>query len=37
LFLGSGSPQNVYLLPHHPNFHLKRCPRQKQILRPSKQ
>src|SRR3984957_6021593 len=31
LFLGSGSPQNVYLLPQHPNFHLKRCPRPKQI------
>src|SRR3984893_15034207 len=30
LFLGSGSPQNVYLLPQHPNFHLKRCPRPKQ-------
>jgi hypothetical protein len=23
LFLRSGSPQNVYLLPQHPNFHLK--------------
>jgi hypothetical protein len=22
LFLGSGSPQNVYLLPQHPNFYL---------------
>src|SRR5271156_4732540 len=31
LFLRSGSPQNVYLLPQHPNFHLKRCPRPKQI------
>ena len=31
LFLRSGSPQNVYLLPQHPNFHLERCPRQKQI------
>src|ERR1700722_3003946 len=31
LFLRSGSPQNVYLLPQHPNFHLKRCPRSKQI------
>ena len=31
LFLGSGSPQNVYLLPQHPNFHLERCPRPKQI------
>jgi ABC-type antimicrobial peptide transport system ATPase subunit len=27
LFLRSGSPQNVYLLPQHPNFHLKRYPR----------
>ena len=26
LFLRSGSPQNIYLLPQHPNFHLKRCP-----------
>jgi hypothetical protein len=26
-----GSPQNVYLLPQHPNFHLKRCPRPKHI------
>src|SRR3981081_4012024 len=31
LFLGSGSPQNVYLLPEHPNFRLDRCPRPKQI------
>src|SRR5271155_5150251 len=31
LFLRSGSPQNVYLLPQHPNFHLQRCPRPKQI------
>jgi hypothetical protein len=31
LFLGSGSPQNVYLLPQHPNFRLERCPRPKQI------
>jgi len=31
LFLRSGSPQNVSLLPQHPNFHLKRCPRPKQI------
>ncbi len=31
MFLRSGSPQNVYLLPQHPNFHLKRCPRPKQI------
>jgi hypothetical protein len=31
LFLRSGSPQNVYLLPQHPNFHIKRCPRPKQI------
>ena len=31
LFLRSGSPQNVYLLPQHPNFHLERCPRPKQI------
>ena len=31
LFLRSGSPQNVYLLPQHPNFRLKRCPRPKQI------
>src|SRR3981081_896727 len=31
LFLRSGSPQNVYLLPPHPDFHLERCPRPKQI------
>jgi hypothetical protein len=31
LSLGSGSPQNVYLLPQHPNFRLKRRPRPKQI------
>ena len=31
LFLRSGSPQNVYLLPQHPNFSLERCPRPKQI------
>jgi hypothetical protein len=31
LFLRSGSPQNIYLLPQHPNFHPKRCPRPKQI------
>jgi hypothetical protein len=31
LFLGSGSPQNVYLLPQHPNFYLKRRPRPNQI------
>src|SRR5258708_26700509 len=31
LFLGSGSAQNVYLLPQHPNFSLERCPRPKQI------
>src|SRR5882757_10221392 len=31
LFLRSGSPQNVYLLPQYPKFHLKRCPRPKQI------
>src|SRR6476469_9848287 len=29
--LRSGSPQNVYLLPQHPKFHLERCPRPKQI------
>ena len=29
--LRSGSPQNVYLLPQHPNFHVKRRPRPKQI------
>jgi hypothetical protein len=32
LFLRSGSPQNVYLLPQHPNFSIERCPRP----RPSK-
>jgi hypothetical protein len=31
LFPRSGSPQNVYLLPQHPNFHLERRPRPKQI------
>src|SRR6202166_3282627 len=31
LFLGSGSPQNVYLLPQRQNLHLERCPRPKQI------
>src|ERR1700686_3564446 len=31
LLVRSGSPQNVYLLSQHPNFHLKRCPRPKQI------
>jgi hypothetical protein len=31
LFLRSGSPQNVYLLPQHPNFRIERCPRPKQI------
>src|SRR6266404_7617061 len=31
LFLRSGSPQNVYLLPQGPNFRLERCPRPKQI------
>src|SRR5882757_2419003 len=31
LFLRNGSPQNVYLLPQHPNFSLERCPRPKQI------
>src|SRR6478672_3101016 len=31
LFLRSGSPQNVYLLPQHPNFYLKRRPRPDQI------
>src|SRR5258708_7415667 len=29
LFLWSGSPQNVYLLPQRQNFRLERCPRQK--------
>ena len=27
LFLRSGSPQNVYLLPQRQEFHLERCPR----------
>src|ERR1700730_14932806 len=31
LFLRSGSPQNVDLLPQRPNFRLERCPRPKQI------
>src|ERR1700726_1120248 len=31
LFLRSGSPQNVYLLPQPQNFRLERCPRPKQI------
>src|SRR3979411_2512269 len=31
LFLRSGSPQNVYLLPQHPNFCLERRPRPDQI------
>jgi len=31
LLLRIGSPQSVYLLPQHPNFHLKHCPRPKQI------
>jgi hypothetical protein len=31
LFLGSGSPQNVYLLPQRQNFRLDRHPRPKQI------
>jgi hypothetical protein len=31
LFLRSGSPQNVYLLPQRPNFRLERRPRPKQI------
>jgi hypothetical protein len=31
LFLRSGSPQHVYLLPQHPNFRLERGPRSKQI------
>jgi|SRR5215472_9584441 len=31
LFLRSGSPQNVYLLPEHPNFCLKHRPRPDQI------
>src|SRR6266404_4813696 len=36
LFLRSGSPQNVYLLPQRQDFRLERCPRPKQIYhRPS--
>src|SRR3979411_551219 len=31
LFLRSGSPQHVYLLPQRQNFRLERCPRPKQI------
>src|SRR5260370_13729721 len=31
LFLGSGSPQNVLLLPQRQNFRLERCPRPKLI------
>src|SRR5260370_10219820 len=31
LFLRSGSPQNVYLLPQRQNFRLEGCPRPKQI------
>src|ERR1700722_20022940 len=31
LFLRSGSPQNVYLLPQRQNFSLERCPRPKKI------
>jgi hypothetical protein len=31
LFLRNGSPQNVYLLPQHRNFHPKRRPRPEQI------
>src|SRR5580704_15703371 len=31
LFLGSGSPQNVYLLPRRQNFSLERCPRPTQV------
>src|ERR1700681_2250142 len=31
LFLRSGSPKNVYLLPQRQNFRLERCPRPKQI------
>jgi hypothetical protein len=31
LFLGSGSPQNVYLLAQRQNFRLERCPRPKLI------
>jgi hypothetical protein len=31
LFLRSGSPQNVYLLPQRQDFRLERCPRPKLI------
>jgi hypothetical protein len=31
LSLGSGSPQNVYLLPQRQDFRLERCPGPKQI------
>src|SRR3979411_861639 len=31
LFLRSGSPQNVYLLPQRQDFRIERCPRPKQI------
>src|ERR1700730_6973240 len=31
LSLRSCSPQNVYLLPQHPNFRLERCPRPTQV------
>src|SRR3979409_273329 len=31
LFLRSGSPQNVYLLPQPQDFRIERCPRPKQI------
>src|SRR5260370_21062899 len=31
LFVRSGSPQNVYLLPQRQDFRLERCPRPKQI------
>src|SRR6202162_576172 len=31
LFLRSGSPQNVYLLPQRQNFSLERCPRPTQV------
>ena len=37
LFLRTVQPQNFYLLPQHPNFHLERCPRRKTDLRRSKQ
>src|ERR1035441_7540029 len=30
-FLGSGPPQDVYLLPQRPNLRLERCPRPEQI------